>query len=61
MSSLRDALASLLGWVIVALVVLLAFGMVIGWIAFVLRSFAWLVLLALLVVAYLAVKAPPDD
>jgi hypothetical protein len=61
MSSLRNALASALGWVIVALIVLLLFGMVIGWIAFVLRSFAWLVLIALLVVAYLAVKSPPDD
>lgn len=57
----RSMLASVIGWVIVALLVIWGFGLVIGWIAFVLRSFAWLVLIAVLVVAYLAVKGPPDD
>ncbi|MFP5489758.1 MAG: hypothetical protein ACLGHQ_15810 [Acidimicrobiia bacterium] len=57
----RSALASVIGWVIVALLALWAFGLVIGWIAFVLRSLAWLALIVLLVVAYLAVKGPPDD
>jgi hypothetical protein len=57
----RAALASVIGWVIVALVVIWAFGLVIGWIRFVLRSLAWIVLIALLLVAYLAIKDPPDS
>jgi hypothetical protein len=57
----RSLLASAIGWLIVAMVVFWAFGLVIGWIGFVLRSFAWLVLIAVLVVAYLAAKGPPDD
>jgi hypothetical protein len=35
--------------------------MVIGWIHFVLRSIAWLVLIAVLVTAYFAIKGPPGD
>ncbi len=50
----------MIGWVIVALVVIWAFGLVIGWLRFVLRSFAWIVLIGLLLVAYLAIKDPPD-
>ena len=61
MASPRSALASVVGWIIVALVVIWAFGMVIGWIAFVLRSFFWLVAIGVLVMAYLSLKAPPDD
>ena len=57
----RSALASAIGWVIVALILIWAFGLVIGWIRFVLRSIAWLVVIVVLVVAYLAVKGPPDD
>lgn len=57
----RSALASVIGWLIVVLVAIWAFGLVIGWIAFVLRSLAWLALIVVLVVAYLAVKGPPDD
>lgn len=56
----RNLLASLIGWIIVAVVVIWAFGLVIGWIRFVLRTFAWLVVLAVLVIVYLRVKAPPD-
>lgn len=57
----RSALASAIGWVIVILIAFWAFGLVIGWIRFVLRSIAWIVVIAVLVVAYLAVKGPPDD
>jgi hypothetical protein len=56
----RNVLASAIGWVIVALIVIWAFGMVIGWISFVIRSMAWLVVIVVLVVAYLTVKAPDD-
>jgi hypothetical protein len=58
----RDALASVIGWLIVIVIAFWAFGLVIGWIHFVLRSIAWLVLFAVLVTAYLAVKGgPPGD
>lgn len=59
-SRARSALASTIGWIIVALVVIWLFGMVIGWIRFVLRSIVWFVLIGLLVVAYLAARAPDD-
>ena len=58
MASPRSTLASALGWVIVALVVVWALGMVIGWIAFVLRSLVWIALIGVLVVAYLRLKTP---
>jgi len=47
--------------VIVVLIAIWAFGLVIGWIRFVLRSLAWLIVIVVLVVAYLAAKGPPDD
>ncbi len=50
-----------IGWVIVALVVVWGFGMIVGWIAFVVRSFVWIVVIGVLVVAYLSLRAPPDD
>ena len=56
----RSILASAIGWIIVALVVIWLFGTVIGWIAFVLRSIVWFVLIGVLLVAYLAVRAPDD-
>ena len=61
MASPRSAMASAIGWVIVALVVVWGFGMIVGWIAFVVRSFVWIVVIGVLVVAYLSLKAPPDD
>lgn len=60
-TSPRNTLASVIGWVIVVLIAFWAFGMVIGWISFVLRSLAWVVVIGILVAAYLAVKGPPDD
>ena len=56
----RSVLASAIGWVIVALIVIWLFGMVIGTITFVLRSVVWVVLIALLVGAYFSLKTPPD-
>ena len=57
----RSALASAIGWVIVALVVFWLFGMVIGWISFVLRSIVWIALIAVLIWVYLSLKEPPDS
>ena len=57
----RSALASAIGWVIVALIVIWLFGMVIGWIRFVLRSIVWIVLIAVLIGVYLSIKDPPDS
>lgn len=56
----RSVLASAIGWVIVALVVIWLFGLVIGWIRFVLRSIVWFVLIGLLLAAYFAVRVPDD-
>ena len=56
----RTALASAVGWVIVALVVIWMFGLVIGWIRFLLRSVVLIGVIVLLVAAYLAIKEPPD-
>jgi hypothetical protein len=59
-SQRRAALTSVVGWVIVALVVFWMFGLLIGWIRFVLRSVVWFVLIGLLLAAYLAIREPPD-
>ena len=56
----RSVLASAIGWVIVALIVIWLFGIVIGTLRFVLRSVVWVVLVALLVGAYFSLKTPPD-
>jgi hypothetical protein len=56
----RSVLASAIGWIIVALIVIWLFGMVIGWIRFVLRSIVWFVLIGLLLAAYFAVRDPDD-
>lgn len=60
-STARSALASAIGWLIVAVIVVWMFGLLIGWIRFVLRSIAWIVLIVLLVAAYLAVREPPES
>lgn len=59
-STPRSTLASVIGWVIVALVVIWLFGIVIGTLRFVLRSIVWIVLIVLLVWAYLSIKEPPE-
>ncbi len=60
MASPRSTLASVIGWVIVAVILFWGFGLVIGWIRFVIRSMFWLVLIGVLVVIYLNLKAPDD-
>jgi len=60
-ASPRSALASAIGWVIVALVAIWMFGMVIGWISFVLRSIVWIAVIAVLIWVYLSLKEPPDS
>ena len=56
----RSVLASAIGWTIVALVAVWLFGMLIGWIGFLLRSFLWIVVIAALVGVYFFVTGPPD-
>ncbi|MFW2333299.1 hypothetical protein [Ilumatobacter sp.] len=60
-NSPRSVLASAIGWLIVAVIVFWLLGLVAGWIGFVVRSIGWLLLIGLLIAAYLAIKAPPDD
>ena len=58
-ASPRSAVASVIGWLIVALVVFWALGFVIGTIRFLLRAALWLVVLAILVGVYVRLRA--DD
>ncbi len=60
-SAPRSALASAIGWTIVALIGIWLFGLLIGWIGLVVRSIGWLLVIGLLVAAYLAIKGPPDE
>jgi hypothetical protein len=48
--------ATVIGWVIVALVLFWAVGFVLGTIRFLIRAFAWLIVVAILVVVYLRLK-----
>lgn len=57
----RAALASVIGWAIVALLAIWVLGFVVGWIRFLLRSLGLLIVIVLLALAYFAVKGPPDD
>ncbi|MFZ8998637.1 MAG: hypothetical protein ACO225_06040 [Ilumatobacteraceae bacterium] len=45
---------------IVALLLVWGFGLVIGWIRFVVRAFGWLLLLVVLLVVYLRLKSGGD-
>jgi hypothetical protein len=56
---MKSALAKVIGWLIVALVLFWAFGFVIGTLRWLLRSFLMFLLLGGLVVAYFALKDPP--
>lgn len=53
-------LASIVGWVIVALLVFWFLGIVIGTIAFMIRFLVWIVVLGLLLAAYAKLKEPGD-
>ena len=56
---MKSALAKVIGWLIVAVVLFWAFGFVIGTLRWLLRSFLMFILLGGLVVAYFALKDPP--
>ena len=57
---MKSALGTVIGWIIVALVVFWAFGFIIGTLRWLLRSVLMFVVLGALVVAYLALKDPPQ-
>jgi len=56
---MKSSLATIIGWVIVALIVFWAFGFIIGTLRWLLRSFLLFALLIGLLLAYLALKGPP--
>ena len=56
---MKSGLATVIGWIIVALIVFWAFGFIIGTLKWLIRSFLLFALLIGLVVAYLALKDPP--
>ncbi len=56
---MKSSLATVIGWVIVALIVFWAFGFIIGTLRWLLRSVLIIGLLIGLLVAYLALKDPP--
>ncbi|MCY7301029.1 MAG: hypothetical protein LH616_17705 [Ilumatobacteraceae bacterium] len=56
---MKSSLATVIGWVIVALIVFWAFGFLIGTLRWLLRSFLLIGLLIGLLLAYLALKDPP--
>jgi hypothetical protein len=57
----RSALASLVGWAIVAVVAWWLLGAVLGTVLWVVRSLVWVVIVGGLIWAYLALKAPSDE
>ena len=56
----RSTLATIIGWIIVALVVYWLLGAIIGTIRFLVRFTVWLVIVGALIVLYLNLKAPDD-
>lgn len=56
----RSVLATVVGWVIVALVVYWLLGAVIGTVRLLVRFALWSVLLVALVVIYLELRSPED-
>jgi len=56
---MKSSLATVIGWVIVALIVFWAFGFIIGTLRWLLRSFLLFALLIGLLFAYFALKDPP--
>jgi hypothetical protein len=57
----KRVLATVIGWLIVAIIAWWLLGFILGTLAFILRSFLWIVVLGGLLWAYLALKAPDDD
>jgi uncharacterized membrane protein YeaQ/YmgE (transglycosylase-associated protein family) len=58
--SQRGALATVVGWVIVALVVYWLLGFVVGTIRFLIRFIVWAIIIGAMVVLYLNLKSPDD-
>jgi hypothetical protein len=56
----RSMLASVVGWIIVAVVLFWALGFVLGTIRFLIRAFAWVIVLAILAAVYVKLKGPDD-
>lgn len=56
-----NLLASIVGWVIVALVVYWLLGAVIGTIRFLVRFLVWAVVLGALLTLYFSLRSPPDE
>ena len=56
---MRSTLSTVIGWLLVILVVFYAFGFVVGFLRFLLRSVIWFVVLGGLLWAWLALKDPP--
>jgi hypothetical protein len=56
----KSLLASIIGWVIVALIVYWLLGIVVGTIRFLVRFLVWVVLLGLLIVAYFRLQSDDD-
>lgn len=57
----RSALASVVGWVLVAVVLLWALRLVAGTVLWLVRSLLVAIVVVALVVAYLWLKAPDDE
>jgi hypothetical protein len=60
-STPRSALATVIGWVILAVIAWFVLSTALGAVFWVVRGFVWVLILGGLVWAYLALKAPPDD
>lgn len=56
---MKSVAATVVGWLIVALLVYWFLGIIIGTIAFIVRFIVWIVLLGLLLAAYFKLKDPP--
>ncbi len=57
-SSGRSVLASVVGWLIVALLAYWFLGIIVGTIAFLVRFVIWIVILGALLAIYLRLKSP---
>ena len=53
---MKNTLATVVGWVIVALLVFWLLGIIVGTIAFMIRFLVWIVVLGLLLAAYVKLK-----
>jgi hypothetical protein len=54
----KSILASVVGWLIVALLAYWFLGIIIGTIAFMVRFIVWIILLGVLITIYLKLKSP---